>query len=1254
MKYIAEIKKFFKSKKAKPLKWILYTIGGFVLSVLVLLLAIYLLLKSGSLTEKAVLNAKPYLEPLGVEILNLDTLRIDVSNSLVVKNLQLNWLDSKMGTVKLSLGELDLKYSLDEIFDDKLTISQFSLNDISIEGVLKLEESSPVSEEETSEPINFTEIEELLQSPPLILIADDIVLKNIDIDLSVEQAGIKASIDHRINFLKAQVLFDANNISGRYAFELEDSEANVGAELFLDEVKTQVNLNPTAKFNGRWSITNGNNRWNIQELKLFNDIQLDIITIDQLIGGLDKQVFSTKNIALNTVTDIRGNDTDQAGLLALFPLSVDNRLKLGVDKLHPNDFSLDDMQVSLWLDNALEINSAIKISSDFMPVEEFILDVKHKLGVKGVNYKTSVDSVSLDRLVADISLLLNGVRKVSETALSLEAGIKLDSAPVSYVSNDKKAKTKLEARLTPNFNLDAKVKTALSDTFDGDVNELLSATRFNFKPNVNIQDLKLRENAKSLVSLGSAKVDLDLASDTKNIQVDMQSKVNAVKLDGFAREFSNTTSFKVGSDIAYRNIDLNLNTKIDRQQLLSSNIVINNDLNKLGVNYDFTIDMPQSLKTLMPDLKDVFDIGVYQVGLNGKLALKHSQKTALDVDFSQPEKLNVNFAGKLRVRPIKIPANALVQMKGPLSIDYDLTQDKSYKLDVSLKSKGIKSEPLLDFIPIHLKTNTTLDWPLTRVAASGSLMVEEESWLNYSINADNKNKQLLSSGKLALQAKPQWKKYLVEFNELSELGDIAINLDYKLNLKHDKSGVLELDPETYENYRLDMSLNTAIAQANAPKVALVRLVKPVSILNKINWKKDEATLRLDYKLPHVVVPDLAKVSLDGRVAIRADDGLEPDSIKLKYRMNKASIDMAGVFGDGYTDLGNLVTPMDLNLDVKGVAGNKITLNTLSFAASGETILFNATGNASIDGKNAEFESILEFKPTADMLKGDEITGAGSFSLPLSVTLLNAEQMSLSGAMKFDNFSVGTNDFNISELDGQLSYEEELKLDGEKISFAYLMQADPFQRVDFGRIQPFVDAPSLTIKNIKAGDISAGPLLANISLRQNLFRLQQFDVKLFDGHVAGQFYLDTKPGAWKVGVLSRMTGVDLRQMFRNSPYIQATSHSPVNMRMAFEFDVHEKLVEGRIDISKIERDQLLQLLEIIDPDHIDPQLASLRSALGLAHPEQVNIEMLQGLMNLQVSISALPKPVRITGIPLSAFIQQFSEDILALEAQFPVQ
>jgi len=317
------------------------------------------------------------------------------------------------------------------------------------------------------------------------------------------------------------------------------------------------------------------------------------------------------------------------------------------------------------------------------------------------------------------------------------------------------------------------------------------------------------------------------------------------------------------------------------------------------------------------------------------------------------------------------------------------------------------------------------------------------------------------------------------------------------------------------------------------------------------------------------------------------------------------------------------------------------------------VSLSASGNATMDGKNAQLESLFSFNPKENMLDASLLSGAGSLSLPLNFTMLNEEQVSFNGAINFKAFTFKTDDFSVLNANGQIGYEEEFRIKDTNMSYAYLMQANPFQRVDFGRIQPFLDSPAISIQKIKAGEVEAGPLLANISLTQNLMRLQQFDVNLFDGHVVGQFYLDTTPGSWKVGILSRMTGVDLRKMFPANAYVQATEYSPINMRVAFEFDVHEKLVEGRIDISEIKRDQLLQLLEFVDPEHIDEQLASLRSALGLAHPDNVQIEMLQGLMNIEVSLSALPKPVRISGIPLSAIMQQFSEEMLEVEKQFPI-
>jgi uncharacterized protein involved in outer membrane biogenesis len=174
------------------------------------------------------------------------------------------------------------------------------------------------------------------------------------------------------------------------------------------------------------------------------------------------------------------------------------------------------------------------------------------------------------------------------------------------------------------------------------------------------------------------------------------------------------------------------------------------------------------------------------------------------------------------------------------------------------------------------------------------------------------------------------------------------------------------------------------------------------------------------------------------------------------------------------------------------------------------------------------------------------------------------------------------------------------------------------------------------------------------VKQNLFRLQRFDVDVFGGHLTGQLYFNARPDGWKIGLLSRISHVDARQMLPKDSLLKNSPLSPISARTALEFDINKRLIEGRINITEISREQLLQLLDIIDPDHQDEQIARVRTALRVAYPESVTVDMKQSLMDLEVTISALPKPIQVRGLPLTPLIQHFGGGALDALQKIPLQ
>ena len=1253
MKFFSRFKSFFHTKKGKPLKWLLYGLGGFSVLAVTILVTLHLLLRSGDFTQTLVTKVKPFLVPLGVEDLQVESFKLDAFHLLSIDNLKLRWRDHEMGLLKLSLGQVHIRYSLDEIFNNQLTVSQLAVKDISLKGNLNLTDTTKEEPKNTA-PMSYSDIETLLQSPPLNIDAQNIDIQNIVLNLALSQGDITSKINHRLNQLHAEVIFNQNAFSGHYLLDIKNDDALVTAALPIDGAITTLSVNPGIQLSGRWGVSNANAQWSLSELKSKNEIFLKDITIVDNNGNNNDKIISGENIHLSYVSSFTPSHKTASSIEALFPLSMDSRLKLMLNNLKLHTYRLDDTHLSLKLSNALEMDSLLNLDQAFMPVEQYLFNLKQRLAVDDVAYITQSEIVKLNKLKSNVDALLSGKRDKTSTDASLKGHVNFKSTPVSYVFNDKEKKLKTQLKLSPDFDIKASVKTTVNNDFDADISQLLSASRFNIKPRVKINNLSLKENSKMLLGLDKTDAHISLFSDKSNIKTNVNLQLDAVQLQGLNKPFSQTTSININSDIALKALNLEMDAKINQQPLFETSLSVNNLPKTAQSHYQMTLNMPNSLRQIMPEMEEVYALGTFQTTINGDVNLLHEQGSLLNVDFTRPELLQIRSKGKIKLKPQTVPKNPVLAFKGPLTIGYNIEQNKDYALALIVDSQGIKAEPLLDYLPFNFSTKTRLDWPLSRMTTSGNLKVENENWFDYKIKLTNGIRKLKSIGAFNFQAKPGWKHYLDDFGELAEIGDVVARVNYDLTLNHDKKTVLELDPQHYEKYRLKLGIDTELEQKHAPKHALLYIKQPILTSSLLDWKQDEAKFKLDYKLPDVELPQTAKLALSGKMNLVANDGIAPTGVQLDQHLNQSRLALKDVLSEGYLDVGKMVTPLDMSFNVSGLNTEKLNLHELVLDAGQGIINLNAKGNATIDGNNVDMESLFVFSPITNMVAGNKISGAGRLSLPLRLAMLNGDQVSLSGKMNFEKFDFGFDTLKVDGINGGLAFEEELKVNGDQFSYSYLKQTDPFQRVDFGRIQPFVNTPSITIEQILVDDLTAGPMLANMALNQNLFRLQQFDVDLFNGKVAGQFYLDTTPGAWKIGVLSRMTGVDLREMFKNNPYIQDTAYSPVNMRMAFEFNVHKKLVEGQIDISKIKRDQLLQLLEVVDPDHVDTQIASLRSALGLAHPKQVKIEMQQGLMNIQVAINTLPAPIKITGIPLSAMLQQFSEDILEVEKQFPVQ
>ncbi|MDR9469153.1 hypothetical protein, partial [Marinospirillum sp.] len=466
---------------------------------------------------------------------------------------------------------------------------------------------------------------------------------------------------------------------------------------------------------------------------------------------------------------------------------------------------------------------------------------------------------------------------------------------------------------------------------------------------------------------------------------------------------------------------------------------------------------------------------------------------------------------------------------------------------------------------------------------------------------------------------------------------------------------------------------------------------------QLNWSSREASLNTQVQLAEVRLPE--KMTLKGllvNLQAKANSGLEPTRASLDLELEQEEINLpdqarleqlalqlglvvdlldeqlasdlsltldAGLLQvelpeeEQPLELTGLVFPFTLNSRAQAdLNAENLNLENLKLTLGDAWMSQELSGQANFSGQSLLLDGTTLIRLRDDLLTPftGPMQGSGQLRLPWSISLVDSTQLSLQAKAEFEDLSLQLPEMGIQGMQGQIRIQEDLQLlEKERLSFRYLLTPDAFQRVDFNRVEPWLDGrQDFSIEKLQMNDLQLGPLEATLPIQQNLIRLQDFSLAALGGEVAGQFYLDVNPAGWRLGLLSRVSRIDLRKLLPET--LAETRYSPVNARTALEFDFSQRLVEGRVDLTDINRTQLLQILDIIDPDHRDPQLATARSGLRAAHPRWVRVEMQNGLMDLTLSLSLFSDPIRVRNLPLSPLIERFAEEALMLPDLLPLE
>ncbi len=307
-----------------------------------------------------------------------------------------------------------------------------------------------------------------------------------------------------------------------------------------------------------------------------------------------------------------------------------------------------------------------------------------------------------------------------------------------------------------------------------------------------------------------------------------------------------------------------------------------------------------------------------------------------------------------------------------------------------------------------------------------------------------------------------------------------------------------------------------------------------------------------------------------------------------------------------------------------VAG-RFTTNLKELSVGGELrVLANKSG----DGKNT-------------------VKATGSMTLPWRVTRTGDGVIGLRGTLDTQNFSARSDQFSLDGFTAKIPLEIQLLWRGGlDLGFASVITRNPFERVDYSGIRPYVTNfnSNLKVKKLKVQNYEVGPIFADVVVRQNYLIAEQYQMSLLDGVAAGHVFVDLWEKRRRLGFLGRVAGLNPKLLTRAPP---TARDKRISSRVAVIFDLNKSLAEGRLDVTEIGPEQLKSLMEVLDPHYKDSKLNLARSLLKVGYPEYVGVRMSQGFMDMSVDLGGVVSisDLGIEGVPLTPVISRMKEQFL---------
>ena len=107
-------------------------------------------------------------------------------------------------------------------------------------------------------------------------------------------------------------------------------------------------------------------------------------------------------------------------------------------------------------------------------------------------------------------------------------------------------------------------------------------------------------------------------------------------------------------------------------------------------------------------------------------------------------------------------------------------------------------------------------------------------------------------------------------------------------------------------------------------------------------------------------------------------------------------------------------------------------------------------------------------------------------------------------------------------------------------------------------------------------------------------------------------------------------------------VQSSRGEPFDGNAAIVVSAHDRSINGRAEILRIGNQHLRDLLDVQDPQHLDPSINRIRSALSVGYPEHLRLVFDHGFASMRISFGGAARLLKIDdvrGIPVGPLVSR---------------